>query len=69
MLLGQAPQYCLERPRNPTEGGLTCTGKRVKTNLINQNFLVIPGNRSCPTDEGGTNPLVNGNTRQHQPSP
>lgn len=58
--------YCMEKPGTPT-ADTPCTGKRVTGNLINQNFLVIPGNRTCPTDEGGTNPLINGNTRQHQP--
>lgn len=69
--------YCLERPRNPSEAGLACTGKRVTGNLINQNFLVIRGFRTCPTelnDDGSTNgqgldPLVLANTRQHQPAP
>ncbi|MDO9286023.1 MAG: prepilin-type N-terminal cleavage/methylation domain-containing protein [Aquabacterium sp.] len=58
--------YCMEKPGTPT-AEVPCTGRRVTGNLINQNFLVIPGNRSCPTEEGGTDPLVNGNTRQHQP--
>ncbi|MBI5258324.1 MAG: hypothetical protein HY855_17600 [Burkholderiales bacterium] len=39
-------------------------------NLINQNFLVIAGDKSCPTD-GASNPatgdLINSNTLQHQP--
>lgn len=58
--------YCMEKPGTAT-AEVPCTGRRVTGNLINQNFLVIPGNRTCPTDEGGTDPLVNGNTRQHQP--
>lgn len=49
----------------------TCPDTRVKTNLTNQNFLVIHSSKSCPSDTttvsvtGGT--LVNVNTRQHQP--
>lgn len=74
-------KYCLERPRNTNEAGLACTGRRVKVNLINQNFLVIRGDQSCPTelnDDGspktegpdvGLDPLILANTRQHQPAP
>jgi hypothetical protein len=70
-------KYCLERPRNTSEAGLACTGRRVSVNLINQNFLVIKGNQSCPTelnDDGtpngqGQDPLITANTRQHQPAP
>ncbi len=70
-------KYCLERPRNANEAGAACTGKRVKLNLINQNFLVIKGSQSCPTelnDNGtpngqGSDPLILANTRQHQPWP
>lgn len=49
-----------------------CSGfcRRVTGNLINQNFLIIDGTKSCPTDTA-VNPsagdLINGNTRQHQP--
>ncbi len=70
---------CLERARNTNEAGLACTGSRVKVNLINQNFLVIKGNQTCPTElnddgsrktsDGGQDPLVLANTRQHQPAP
>ncbi len=70
-------KYCLERPRNTNEAGLACTGKRVKVNLINQNFLVIKGSQTCPTevnDDGtpngsGQSALILANTRQHQPAP
>lgn len=70
-------KYCMERPRNNNEAGLACTGRRVKLNLINQNFLVIKGNQTCPTelnDNGtpngqGIDALVLANTRQHQPAP
>lgn len=73
-------KYCLERPRNANEAGLACTGRRVKVNLINQNFLVIRGNQSCPTElnddgtpktgpDAGLDPLILANTRQHQPAP
>lgn len=77
-------KYCLERPRNANEAGNACTaysastsGGRVKVNLINQNFLVIRGDQTCPTelnDNGtpngqGTDLLILANTRQHQPAP
>lgn len=42
----------------------------VTGNLINQNFLVIEGSKSCPTDgpvNVSTGDLVNTNTRPHQP--
>ena len=58
--------YCMEKPGTAT-AEVPCTGRRVTGNLINQNFLVIPGNQTCPTDEGGISALINGNTRQHQP--
>ena len=48
---------------------ITCT-KRVTTNLTNQNFLVIAGSKSCPTDTAltpGGSDLVNSNTLQQQP--
>ena len=49
----------------------------MNVNLINQNFLVIKGHQSCPTernDDGtlngqGLDPLILANTRQHQPTP
>lgn len=47
-----------------------CPDSRVTVNLINQNFLVIPGDRSCPTDTAvdlAAGKLVNSNTLQHQP--
>jgi len=69
-------KYCLERPRNSNEAGDACTGKRVKVNLINQNFLVIRGDQTCPTEWDANNvyqeagdPLIRANTRQHQPAP
>ncbi|OGB05766.1 MAG: hypothetical protein A3E25_15240 [Burkholderiales bacterium RIFCSPHIGHO2_12_FULL_69_20] len=58
--------YCMEKPGTATADA-PCTGRRVTGNLINQNFLVIPGQQTCPTDEGGISALINGNTRQHQP--
>jgi Tfp pilus assembly protein PilV len=69
-------RYCRERPRGRFDIG-ECTGNRVKVNLINQNFLVIKGNQTCPTelnDDGtangqGQDRLVLANTRQHQPKP
>ena len=57
--------YCMENPGTSTVA-MPCTGKRVTGNLINQNFLVIRGDKSCPGDDSST-PLINGNTRQHQP--
>lgn len=42
----------------------------VKGNLINQNFLVIYGTKTCPTDvaaDPGAGDFVNSNTRPHQP--
>lgn len=51
-----------------TSGQPACTP--VKGNLINQNFLIIDGTKSCPTDTA-INPaagdLLNTNTLQHQP--
>lgn len=47
----------------------SCTAK-VKTNLVNQNFLVIAGSKSCPTDvaaDPANGDFVNSNTLQHQP--
>ena len=47
-----------------------CIVTRVSNNLINQNFLVIPGNGSCPTDTApnlATGDLLNTNTLPHQP--
>ncbi|MCC7285457.1 MAG: prepilin-type N-terminal cleavage/methylation domain-containing protein [Burkholderiaceae bacterium] len=50
-----------DHPRNYTD---------VSGNLTNQNFVVIPSGKFCPTD-GPANPaigdLVNSNTLQHQP--
>lgn len=69
-------KYCLERPRNSNETDSACTGKRVKVNLINQNFLVIRGDQSCPSEWDASNvyqeagdTLIRANTRQHQPAP
>lgn len=39
--------YCMEKSGTATLE-IPCTGKRVKTNLINQNFLVIAGSQNCP---------------------
>ena len=45
----------------------------VKGNLINQNFLVIDGAKSCPQESTPVDPasgnLINSNTIQHQPVP
>ena len=59
--------YCIEAPGALVDG---CKGRRVKENLINQNFLVIAGNRNCPTDvvaNPSAGDRVNSNTRPHQP--
>jgi Tfp pilus assembly protein PilV len=48
--------------------GMACP--KVIGNLINQNFLIIDGTKSCPEDgpaKPGAGDLVNSNTRQHQP--
>lgn len=63
--------YCMERPRNADEAALACTGNRVRSNLIHQNFLVIQGAYDCPTEASspGTDSLVFANTRTHLPVP
>lgn len=68
-------KYCMERPRNFNEANALCTGKRVKVNLIQQNFLIIRGHQTCPTEQNdngtpngqGRDPLILANTRPHQP--
>ena len=61
--------YCLRTPPpNPVTGTYTsCLGTRVKTNLINQNFLVIRGDQVCPPGPSASAPLAYGNTFAHQP--
>lgn len=47
-----------------------CLVTRVVNNLSNQNYLVIPGDRGCPTDTApnlAIGDLLNSNTLQHQP--
>lgn len=58
-------EYCMEKS-GPVPFGKVCTGRLVNSNLINQNFLVIRNGYACPAD--GSDPLINGNTRQHQPA-
>ena len=61
--------YCAVTPTT-LAGNLSCNRTRVNGNLINQNFLVIPGDRSCPTDSAvnlAAGDLLNTNTLQHQP--
>lgn len=44
----------------------------VSGNLTNQNFVVIPSDKTCPTDvpaDPANGDLVNSNTLQHQPAP
>ena len=51
-----------------TVGSQAC--RMVTGNLINQNFLVVEGSKTCPADVVATpasGDLVNTNTRQHQP--
>ncbi|OYU85821.1 MAG: hypothetical protein CFE45_25465 [Burkholderiales bacterium PBB5] len=59
-------EYCMEKS-GPVPFGKVCTGRLVSSNLINQNFLVIHSGYTCPAD--GSDPLINGNTQQHQPAP
>jgi hypothetical protein len=47
--------YCMENAGTATLAA-PCTGKRVNTSLINQNFLVIAASQTCPAS-----------TRPHQP--
>lgn len=48
--------------------GATPKCRPVTGNLINQNFLIIEGSKSCPTDTAVTaGNLVNSNTARHQP--
>ena len=74
--------YCRESPPRSAEKDPQCYGgNRVKTNLINQNFLIISGQHLCPTEnvDNPTDSLAQGftdnqnrvfiNTRQHQPAP
>jgi Tfp pilus assembly protein PilV len=59
--------YCIEAPGALVDG---CKGRRVKENLINQNFLVMAGSQTCPTDvvaNPSAGDRVNSNTRPHQP--
>ena len=60
--------YCLTAPNTPASCPNTRVTGRGTGNLINQNFLVIDGAATCPADDAAT-PLINGNTRQHQPTP
>ena len=56
--------YCVERRGIPTTT-VPCIGRRVTTNLLNQNFLVVRQSAACPADNAAT-PLINGNTQPHQ---
>ena len=61
--------YCVAAA-NTLAGTPSCNLTRVNGNLINQNFLVIPGDRACPTDTAinlAAGDLLNTNTLQHQP--
>ena len=57
---------CLDHSTNP----LIPACRPVSGNLVNQNFLVIEGSKTCPTDvpvDAASHNLVNSNTLQHQP--
>lgn len=61
--------YCMERAGTATLLA-PCSGQRVRTSLVGQNFLVIGGHLSCPADvaiDPAAGDLINSNTRQHQP--
>jgi hypothetical protein len=55
--------YCVEKKANTTNAA-PCAGQTVKTNLVNQNFLVTASG-SCPDSTGNTD-LVNYKTLYHQ---
>ena len=56
--------YCMEKAGTATFDA-PCTGNRVTSNLINQNFLVIAASQNCPSATSGG--AVNYNTLPHQP--
>ena len=61
--------YCIER-LGVANNITPCYGRKVTSNLTNQNFLVIRNTQSCPTDvaaDPAAGDLVNTNTLQHQP--
>ena len=58
--------YCMERSGTATLSA-PCTGQRVKSSLVGQNFLVIARNLACPVDsEVDASNRINSNTRPHQ---
>ncbi|NRF70906.1 prepilin-type N-terminal cleavage/methylation domain-containing protein [Aquincola sp. S2] len=64
----------VDHPKTYSEWSSTCGAdlncRKVTGNLVNQNFLVIAGTKTCPTDTTATpasGDLVNSNTRPHQP--
>ena len=60
--------YC--QVKAPVAGRPVSCTKYITSNLTNQNFLVIAGSKSCPTDTAltpGGSDLVNSNTLQQQP--
>jgi Tfp pilus assembly protein PilV len=61
--------YCIVASTTLADS-LSCNRTRVNGNLINQNFLVIPGDRDCPSDSAinlAAGDMLNTNTLQHQP--
>ena len=61
--------YCMERSGTASLS-VPCSGQRVKSNQVGQNYLVIAGNKACPVDtEVNASNLINSNTRLHQPPP
>jgi len=61
--------YCKVNSAGLCDTGTNSRGL-VRENLSHQNFLVLKGNQSCPTDvaaDPSAGDLVNSNTRPHQP--
>lgn len=68
-----------DHPATYGAASATCTSptsegcRPVKSNLINQNFLVVASTKTCPLESTPVDPasgnLVNSNTLQHQPVP
>ena len=62
--------YCVTDASVAAQMPIRCEATRVTNNLINQNFLVIRGDLSCPTDTAinlANGKLTSFNTLQHQP--
>ena len=62
--------YCVTDAAVVAQQPIRCEATRVITNLINQNFLVIQGDQTCPTDSAidlAAGKLTSFNTLAHQP--